>query len=108
PTVLQDLMAPLTEFGIRLPTDLIILSRALVTLDGTLRVLAPGASMVAEATQLMTATTEPAVVDRDELIKQEMLTALPHLRRLPDRIDRIFTLTARGELRIRHLVDEDE
>ena len=32
---------------------------------------------------------------------------LPHLRRLPDRIDRILTLTGRGELRIRTLVDED-
>ena len=28
-------------FGIRLPGDLVVLSRALVTLDGTLRVLAP-------------------------------------------------------------------
>ena len=29
------------------------------------------------------------------------MAALPHLRRLPDRIDRILTLTGRGELRIR-------
>ena len=36
PTVLQDLVATLAEFGIRLPGDLVILSRALVTLDGTL------------------------------------------------------------------------
>ena len=35
------------------------------------------------------------------------MAALPHLRRLPDRIDRILTLTSRGDLRIRHIVDED-
>ena len=35
------------------------------------------------------------------------MAALPHLRRLPDRIDRILTLTGRGELRIRSVVDED-
>ena len=41
PSVLQDLVATLAQFGVRLPTDLVVLSRALVTLDGTLRVLAP-------------------------------------------------------------------
>ena len=38
----------------RLPADLVILSRALVTLDGTLRVLAPGMSLVAAATEMIT------------------------------------------------------
>ena len=42
------------EFGIRLPGDLVVLSRALVTLDGTLRVLAPDLSLVAAATESMT------------------------------------------------------
>ena len=46
--------ATLAEFGIRLPGDLVVLSRALVTLDGTLRVLAPDLSMVAAATATMT------------------------------------------------------
>ena len=32
---------------------------------------------------------------------------MPHLRRLPERVDRILTLTGRGELRIRSIVDED-
>ena len=32
---------------------------------------------------------------------------LPHLRRLPERVDRILTLTARGELRTRSVIDED-
>ena len=41
------------------------------------------------------------------MIRDELLAALPHLRRLPDRIDRILTLTSRGDLRVRTLVDED-
>ena len=32
---------------------------------------------------------------------------VPHLRRLPERVDRILSLTGRGELRIRTVVDED-
>ena len=35
------------------------------------------------------------------------MSALPHLRRMPDRIDRILTLASRGDLRIRSVVDED-
>jgi ubiquinone biosynthesis protein len=107
PSVLQDLVAMLARFGIRLPTDLVVLSRALVTLDGTLRVLAPEMSLVTAATESMTSATAPAPIDRDEMIRDEMLAALPHLRRLPDRIDRILTLTSRGELRVRSIVDED-
>ena len=60
PAILQDLVAMLTQFGVRLPGDLVILSRALVTLDGTLRVLAPGMSLVAAATEMITATSDDA------------------------------------------------
>jgi ubiquinone biosynthesis protein len=107
PSVLQVLVATLARFGIRLPADLVVLSRALVTVDGTLRVLAPELSLVSAATETMTSTTAPAPLDRDAMIRDELLDALPHLRRLPDRIDRILTLTSRGELRIRNIVDED-
>jgi ubiquinone biosynthesis protein len=107
PSVLQDLVATLARFGIRLPADLVVLSRALVTVDGTLRVLAPELSLVSAATETLTSTTTPAPIDRDEMIRDELLGALPHLRRLPDRIDRILTLTSRGELRFRSIVDED-
>ena len=41
------------------------------------------------------------------MIRDELVAALPHLRHLPDRIDRILTLTSRGDLRIRSVVDED-
>src|SRR3954454_6705569 len=39
PTVLQDLISALAEFGILLPGDLVLLARMLVTLDGTVRTL---------------------------------------------------------------------
>ena len=106
PTVFQDLVRTLAEFGIRLPADLVVLSRALVTLDGTLRVLSPGLSL-ASATELMTSTTAPAGLDPEAMIRDELLALLPHLRRWPERIDRILTLTSRGELRLRSVVDED-
>jgi ubiquinone biosynthesis protein len=106
PTVLQDLVRMLSEFGIRLPGDLVVLSRALVTLEGTLRVIWPMASIVTAASEMVSSSSAP-VIDRDEMIRNELMAALPHLRHLPDRIDRILTLTSRGELRIRSVVDED-
>ncbi len=108
PSVLQDLVATLSRFGVRLPGDLIVLSRALVTLDGTLRVLHPGIALVPAATAVLTATDDTALVDRDQLIRDELLAALPQLRHLPDRLDRILTQTSRGDLRVRTVVDEDE
>ena len=40
-------------------------------------------------------------------MRDELLAVLPHLRRLPERVDRILSLTGRGELRIRTVIDED-
>ena len=106
PAVLQDLVRMLSQFGIRLPGDLVVLSRALVTLEGTLRVISPTASMVAAATEIVSSASVP-VIDRETMIRDELVAALPHLRHLPDRVDRILTLTSRGELRIRSVADED-
>jgi ubiquinone biosynthesis protein len=106
PSVLQDLVATLSQFGIRLPGDLVILSRALVTLDGTLRTISPGFSMVAAANQLRSSTSEPPI-DPNEMVRDELAAMVPHLRRLPDRLDRILMLTGRGDLRIRTVIDED-
>jgi ubiquinone biosynthesis protein len=105
--VLPDLVALLTTFGVRLPGEIVVLSRALVTLDGTLRVLAPGLSLVAATTDIAMSGDAPVALAPDKLLHDEIIAALPQLRRLPDRIDRILTLTGRGDLRIRHVMDED-
>jgi ubiquinone biosynthesis protein len=107
PAVMEDLVATLSRFGMRLPTDVVLLSRALVTVDGTLRALCPELSLVTAATQLIGRVDQPEVLDRKELARDELLALVPRLRRLPERIDRILTLTSRGELRIRTVTDED-
>ena len=107
PSILQDLVATLSEFGIRLPGDLVILSRALVTLDGTLGIISPGVTLVGAATSQLTAPGGSAIVDPQTIVRQELLSMLPHLRRLPDRLDRTLLLAGRGDLRVRSVVDED-
>ena len=107
PAVLQDLVATLSRFGMRLPADIVLLSRALVTVDGTLRALRPDISLVAAATALVDTRDGDEIVDRQQLARDELLAMVPLLRRLPERVDRILTLTSRGELRVRSIVDED-
>jgi len=107
PAVMQDMVPLLARFGIQLPGDLVVLSRALVTLEGTLRIISPELSLMAAAAEQVASTAGPPVLDRREIVRDELLSALPHLRHLPDRIDRILTLTGRGELRLRSVVDED-
>jgi ubiquinone biosynthesis protein len=107
PAILQDLVATLSRFGMRLPKDVVLLSRALVTVDGTLRALCPDVSLVAAATSMVEAPAGEAVVDRKQLARDELWAMVPHLRRMPERVDRILSLAGRGELRVRSVVDED-
>jgi ubiquinone biosynthesis protein len=107
PAVMQDLVALLARFGMRLPTDIVVLSRALVTVDGTLRALCPDMSLVAAATQLVDSGGSQAIVDPAQLARDELLAMVPLVRRLPERVDRILGLAGRGDLRLRTVVDED-
>ena len=107
PAIMEDLVAMLSRFGMRLPTDIVLLARALVTVDGTLRTLCPDLSLVAAATQLVDTGAGEPVVDPKEVARDELLAMVPHLRRLPERVDRILALTGRGDLRVRSIVDED-
>jgi ubiquinone biosynthesis protein len=107
PRVMQDLVATLSRFGLRLPRDVVLLSRALVTVDGTLRAICPEISLMSAATTLMHAPGSEQLVDPRQVVRDEVVAALPHLRRLPQHVDRLLTLAGRGELRVRHVVDED-
>jgi hypothetical protein len=49
-----------------------------------------------------------APVAPEEMVRQDLLTAALRLRHLPDRIDRLATLAARGDLRLRTVASEDE
>jgi ubiquinone biosynthesis protein len=106
PSVMQQLVTTLADFGLQLPTDIVLLSRALVTLDGTLRVLRPGSSLMTAFLTLLQSPSDP-VIDRDEMIRNELLSALPRLRKVPEQVDRILSLAGRGELRLRTVIDED-
>ncbi len=75
PRVMQELVTTLTQFGLHMPADIVLLSRALVTLDGTLRVLCPGRSLMMAFVELLKSPKDP-VFDRDVMIRNELMSAL--------------------------------
>jgi ubiquinone biosynthesis protein len=69
-------------------------------------VISPGLSVASAAVDLGGSDQERPIVDMETMIRDELLAMLPRLRRLPDRFDRIMTLAARGDLRVRNVADE--
>jgi ubiquinone biosynthesis protein len=105
---LTDLIPVLGEFDISLPGDLVVLMRALVTLDGTLGVLSPGFSVVAAGRDLAQQAAQDQGGDPTEMLQQALLEELPVLRRLPADVARTLALASRGSLQFRTVQAEDE
>lgn len=97
----NDLLQLLFSFGIVLPPEFGTFFRALVTLEGTLILLCPGFQVIAEAQVIAQEwagdRTKPGTVQ--DLATQELIQMAPVLRRLPRHLDRLATITERGDLR---------
>jgi ubiquinone biosynthesis protein len=100
----------LTEFGITFPPVIGGVFRAMVTLEGTLALLAPGFQMMEESRSLASSLlgTQLAPSSVRDTVTDELIALLPVLRRLPRRLDRITASLERGTLgaNMRLLVEE--
>jgi ubiquinone biosynthesis protein len=77
------------------------LSRALLTLDGTLRVIDPSFVLATEASASAQALAVPEGELDGDLLQQELRRALPALRTLPEHADEIATQLRAGRLSLR-------
>lgn len=100
--LVRDLLTILTSAGLAFPPVIAGVFRAFVTLDGTLRTLAPGFDMVAHAQELAKELAGEQFTPRSvrDAATSELVTLLPMLRRLPRRADQISAALARGRLTI--------
>ena len=106
---LADLIPVLGEFEITLPGDLVVLMRALVTLDGTLGVMSPGFSVAAAGKELaQEEAAERSDGDPQQMLTEALVAELPVLRRLPADVGRTLALASRGSLTFRTVASEDE
>lgn len=110
--MLRAMIEVLQRNHLPVPTSLTLLSRALITLDGTLRTMAPGFAFAQQAQTLAGPMVLPAS-DTDavnEQMQKELLRALPSLRTLPGHAEAIGEQLRSGQLTIRsrRFADADE
>ena len=96
--LIRDLLSVLGHAGVAFPPMIAAVFRAMMTLDGTLRALAPGLDMSAEAQAIARelAGEQLAPASLRDAATTELLTLLPMLRRLPRRADQISAALASG------------
>jgi ubiquinone biosynthesis protein len=110
--MLKAMIEVLQHNHLPVPSSLTLLSRALITLDGTLRTMCPGFAFAQEAQTQAGPMVMPAA-DTDavnELMQRELLRALPSLRTLPGHAEAIGGQLRSGQLtlRTRRFADADE
>lgn len=109
---INDLAPLFSEYGITLPVGLTTFGRTLVTLEGTLSVLCPGYS-ISDGIQRAASTWAEEITDAttpEELVQQELISALPSLRKLPERLDDLSAQLTTGQYttRVRLFADRHD
>jgi ubiquinone biosynthesis protein len=100
PKVIPAVLSLMGRHGLRVPRSMTTLSRALLTLDGTLKIIDPMFDMSTEATALVGDLESSGLGTTDDIVKHELLRALPVLRGLPDHIDELATQLRAGRMRV--------
>ena len=96
--LLRDMLTMFGRSGVAFAPAVGGVFRALLTLDGTLRALAPGFDIAAESLTLARrfAGQQLTPASLRDAATSELLTVLPMLRKLPRRADRITAALAQG------------
>jgi ubiquinone biosynthesis protein len=107
----DQVLLVLRDFGILLPRSTATLFRALVTLLGTLRVIAPGYDITAAAGRVGAelSSEEGSPASLSDLVSKTALNNALVLRRLPQQVDALARSLLHGDLRTRvSLLSEPE
>jgi ubiquinone biosynthesis protein len=100
PEMIAQVLSVMTHHEMRPPASVTLLGRALVTLEGTLRVLEPDFSM-ADASKDLVRQHRGAFGSPREILQREMLRVLPALRTLPEHAEAIASQLRGGSLTVR-------
>jgi ubiquinone biosynthesis protein len=101
PTVIHQILAVMARHGLRVPRAMTALSRALLTLDGTLHLIDPTFELAAEAPAAAESLRPPDQEVAGDLLQQELQRSLPVLRTLPEHVDELATQLRAGRLSVR-------
>ena len=98
---MAGVMNVIERHGLRPPRSMMLLSRTLITLEGTLRALSPGFELGTEAERIVSRDLREDVGTPEELLQRELLHALPALRTLPEHAEAIASQWRSGRMVVR-------
>ncbi len=101
PRMLGQVLSVMHKHGMRAPSSITLLARALLTLEGTLKALSPTFSIATESTALIKDAGRSAFGTPKEMLQREALRSLPALRTLPEHAEALAGLARTGKLTIR-------
>jgi len=105
-----DMFRVIAEFRLAVPPPIAAVFRALATMEGTLALLAPKFNILAESRSFASAQVGERL--RPETLRQaatdELLSLMPVIRRLPQRVDRISGALEQGRLSVNVRLFADE
>jgi ubiquinone biosynthesis protein len=100
PKAIGMMLDVMGRHGLEVPASMTVLSRALLTLEGTLRTIEPGFNIGTEVDHVLPGlATEQAEVKQQ--LERELLRALPSLRTLPAHAEGIAEQLRTGRLSLR-------
>jgi ubiquinone biosynthesis protein len=101
PAAMAGVIDVIERHGLRPPRSMLLLSRTLITLEGTLRTLAPAFELGPEATELVARDHREDLGTPEELLQKELIHALPALRSLPEHVEAITSQLRAGRMVVR-------
>lgn len=101
PSVVPEVLSVMTRHGMTVPPSMTSLSKALITLEGTLRVIDPSFELATEASSVADELSDHDPEVMGDLLQQELRRSLPALRSLPEHIDELATQLRSGRMSVR-------
>ncbi len=101
PAAMMGVIDVMERHGLRPPRPMLLLSRTLVTLEGTLRSLDPGFNLPSQAEAQVRAEQGDDFDNMEELVRKEVIHLLPALRTLPEHAEALATQLRAGRLNVR-------
>jgi ubiquinone biosynthesis protein len=101
PQAMSMMLDVMQRHGLEVPGAMTVLSRALLTLEGTLRTIDPSFNIAHEATALLPQLADQQSDMLQQQLQKEVIRALPSLRTLPAHVEAIATQLRRGRLSMR-------
>ncbi len=101
PQAMSLMLEVMQRHGLEVPGAMTVLSRALLTLEGTLRTIDPSFNIAQAATALLPELADQKSDMLQQQLEKEVIRALPSLRTLPTNVEAIATQLRRGRLSMR-------